>query len=141
MDTVLHRELAFEVVPASFVAGNTNGPRWQALQHAEFCAPQFVQGNWSDVLGPAACDIVVYATRTCPWCSRTRELLIASGALFREYLIDESGDAQRAFSALDGEVVPLIFVGERRITGFREPAIRQALQRLDSASRPSRSTA
>ncbi len=141
MDTVLHTALAFELVPASFVAGKASGPRWQALQRAEFLAPLFVQGDWSGVLGPAARDIVVYATRTCPWCTRTRELLIASGALFREFLIDESGDAQRAFSALDGEAVPLIFVGERRIIGFDEPAIREALQWLASASRPSRSTA
>jgi mycoredoxin len=137
MHTALRWALVLLLVPACFVAGSTAGPHLQALQRAWFPEPEFVRGDWSHLLERAGAQVVVYATSTCPYCARTRTLLEDSGVSFREYLIDQSPQAQRDFVALEGRGVPLIFVGERRISGFREPAIREALQWLASASGPS----
>lgn len=103
------------------------GPQIRAGYDRLFPEPAFVRGDYTAVFRQAGKPVVMFATSHCPFCQQARELFQREGIEYREYKIDESADAKRWFKELDGTNVPLLFIGDRRIVGFREDAIRESL--------------
>jgi mycoredoxin len=113
-----------------FAIGFHGGPRLAGLWHAAFPPPAYTTGDHRALYARAGRPVVMYATASCPYCAKTRALFAAQGVAWTEYRIDESAAAKADFLARDGIGVPLLYIGERRIEGFREDAIRDALRAL-----------
>jgi glutaredoxin len=124
----LMKATAHFVAFLSFLAlGLWAGPRLHDLYQRSFPAPSYVSGNYEAIYRKAGKPVVMFSKSTCPYCRRAREFLTREHVDFVEFVVDESSDARQWFDALDGRRVPLLFVGDRRIVGFREETIRQSL--------------
>lgn len=108
-------------------AGLWAGPFARAAYERLFPSPAFTTGNHVELLRQAGSSVVMFSTSTCPHCSDARALLQREGVAYRDFLIDKSPEAKAQFESLDGEGVPLIFIGDRRIVGYRESVIRESL--------------
>lgn len=115
------------VLLAVMSAGFWLGPQARDLYQRWFPPPAYVTGDFSDLRLEAGKPVVIFTTSTCPYCKQARDLLDRAKVDYRDYVVDRSPDAQRRFAALDGKGVPVLFIGDRRITGFREDVILQSL--------------
>lgn len=124
----LMKATAHLVAFLSFVAlGLWAGPRLHDLYKRSFPAPSYVSGNYEAIYRKAGKPVVMFSKSTCPYCRRAREFLMREQVDFAELVVDESSDAKHWFDSIGGGRVPLLFVGDRRIVGFREETIRQSL--------------
>ena len=74
--------------------------------------------------------VVLYGTNWCPYCKRMREYLSAQNIPYRYEDVEGSGSAKTAYDTLVGRGYPLTFVGFRRIDGYDENKIKQAVKDL-----------
>lgn len=74
-------------------------------------------------------QVVVLGTPTCPYCTKARKFLRAQGIPFRDLNVNTSAEGQRLYRQYNGHGVPLILVGDTRISGFNPAAILQAYGR------------
>lgn len=70
-------------------------------------------------------QVVMYATRWCPYCQQARNYFRRQGIAYTEYDIESDGEARRRYQAFGGRGIPVIFVGKRRLDGFSESAFRR----------------
>jgi mycoredoxin len=117
------------IVAVCLAAGLWLGPLARAGYERAFPPPLFVTGDYSTMYRQADAPVVMYSTSTCPHCADARRLLAQLGVSYRDFVIDQDADAKRRYEALNGDGVPLLFIGDRRILGFRENVIRESLQR------------
>lgn len=113
------------------------GPMAKVGYDRLFPAPAYTQGDYANLYRQAGKNIVMFSTSTCPHCSDARALLQREGVAYRDFLIDGLPEAKRQFDALGGTGVPLLFIGDRRILGYRESVIRESLA-LAGVSPPNR---
>lgn len=95
--------------------------------------PNYTSGNFTQYYPDLRTRVIVYGTAECPYCIMTRAYLLAHQIPFADLDVVKSDKGRREFEALGGKGVPLILIGERRITGFNEAAIDAALQKLTAA--------
>jgi len=76
----------------------------------------------------APSEILVYRTRSCPFCVAAEQLLRSRGAVFEEVFLDDHPDRRAATAAiLPGHyTVPLVVIDGEPLGGFTE------LQKLDA---------
>lgn len=115
------------LIPAFFAIGLYAGPRVAKAYHTWFPPPQYTTGDHAALYRRAGNEVVMYATSSCPYCAKARKLFAARGVRYTEYQIDTSAEANRDFMGHGGRAVPLLYIGDRRIEGFREQAIVEAL--------------
>ena len=60
----------------------------------------------------------MYSTPWCPYCKKAREYFKRHQFSYVEYDIEASATNLENFRALNGNGVPLILVGDRRLQGF-----------------------
>jgi len=118
------------LVAACFFGGLYGGPLARGAYARLFPEPQFTTGDFSQIHAEAGSPVVLFSTSTCPYCKQTREMFAKAGVPYVDYVIDTSDLAKQKFQQLSGVGVPLIYIGDRRIRGFREPAIKDALANL-----------
>ncbi|MFZ6678325.1 glutaredoxin family protein [Undibacterium sp. Tian12W] len=99
-----------------------NVPRW--------LTPAYIEGDYKAYFPDAKTKVVLYATSTCPYCTKTQEYLKAKNIAYVKFDINESEQARKEFKQLKGEMVPLILVGNRQIAGFKPEVLDSALQQL-----------
>ena len=92
----------------------------------------FKSGNGQETAVPASKNkrnpkVVMYTTPTCGYCHRAKSYFNQKGIRFTEYDVTKSPKARKQFKALNGRGVPLIVIGDQRISGFNKAAINQAL--------------
>lgn len=109
------------------VAGLWLGPHARSAYDHLFPEPAYVSGHYADVFRRAGKPVVLFSTSTCPHFEHARELLRAQHVDYQDLVIDQSPEAKKAFDALGGDAVPVLFIGDRRITGFHEDTIRESL--------------
>jgi glutaredoxin len=63
--------------------------------------------------------VVMYSATWCGYCRKARNYFNQQGIPFREYDIENSSKGRRDYARLNGTGVPIIFVGKKRIQGFR----------------------
>ena len=119
------------LVPACFFAGIYGGPIIRHAYAAMFPAPEFRQGDYREIYARAGASVVLFTTSTCPYCKQARKLLDDEGVVYKDYVVDKSSDAAKLFHQHGGDGVPMIYVADREIRGFREKAIREALMTLN----------
>ncbi|MGJ9419824.1 glutaredoxin family protein [Massilia sp. CMS3.1] len=95
----------------------------------------YTEGNYSAYFPNPATKVVLYGTPTCPYCGQARDYLKARGVVFADYDLTTSPQGKQAYDQLKGKGVPLMLIGERRIDGFNEQAIAEALSHAGIAPR------
>ncbi|GAB6044050.1 glutaredoxin domain-containing protein [Endothiovibrio diazotrophicus] len=63
-------------------------------------------------------SVVMYSAAWCGVCKRARAFMTAKHIPFREYDIEKTAKGKRDYQRLNGKGVPLILVGEQRMSGF-----------------------
>ncbi len=130
MPNVIRKFLPLLLIPAFFAVGLYLGPKLSATYRTVFPPAEFATGDHAALYAKAGNDVVMYATTTCQYCAKVRKLMAEEGVKYTEYQIDKSEAANAEFIAKGGIGVPLLYIGERRIDGFREPVIRAALKAI-----------
>jgi glutaredoxin len=118
------------VIATCFVAGLYGAPLGRSAYARLFPEPAFRIGDYSKLHDEAGSTVVLFSTSTCPYCKKTRELLNGAHVSFVDYDIESSEAGKAKFKQLGGVGVPLLYVGNREIHGFREVAIKDALAQL-----------
>lgn len=72
--------------------------------------------------------VIMYSTRWCPYCKKAREYFKRHQFSYVEYDIEASATNLENFRALNGNGVPLILVGDRRMQGFTPQSFEALLQ-------------
>ncbi len=67
---------------------------------------------------PRQKPVVMYSTNWCGVCTKARQYMQSNGIRFKEYDIEKSDSAHREFKKLGGKGVPLILVGNQKMSGF-----------------------
>ncbi len=73
-------------------------------------------------------DVVMYSTQRCGWCKKASQFFSKHNIEVSEYDIEASSGNMQEYKRLGGRGVPLIFVGENRIEGYNEKAMKLALK-------------
>ena len=71
--------------------------------------------------------VVLYATRWCGYCKKTREFFAANGIAYDERDIEASSSAEEEYRALGGNGVPVVVIGDQVIHGFSPAEMTRAL--------------
>ena len=71
--------------------------------------------------------VIMYATLTCGYCMRARMFFAEHGIAYTEHDISSDPQARKRFEELNGRGVPLIFIGDQRISGFNPDQLKHAL--------------
>jgi glutaredoxin len=77
--------------------------------------------------------VVMYGTTWCGYCAKQRALFAAKGVQFEDVNVEASKPGQLAFTALQGNGIPLTYVGYRRFDGYREADLLAAIDELIKA--------
>lgn len=134
MPNALKFLVAALVTALCFVIGLHAGPHASSTYHRLFPEPEYRTGDFSALYAQAGHDIVMYSNSTCPYCTRARALFVEKGIKFTKYQVDKSKAAAAEFQKRGGRYVPLLYIGEREISGFREQAILDAVSAIDEKS-------
>lgn len=92
--------------------------------------PSYSTGDFKAFHPDAKTQVVVYGTTTCPYCTDVRNYLKQHKVAFGDFDIKDGGKGQRDYAALGAKVVPVILIGNRRLEGFNEEAVADALEEL-----------
>jgi glutaredoxin len=76
-----------------------------------------------------ALDVVLYSTKTCGYCKKTRALLEQRGISWQEVDIESSPAARAEFKSRGGTGVPLLIINGETLQGFDEAALSATLAR------------
>ena len=74
--------------------------------------------------------VVVYSTTWCGACKKAKSYLQARNIPYTEFDVERSEQGRRDYKRLDGKGVPLILVGESRMTGFSQSLFDQLYRPL-----------
>ncbi len=69
-------------------------------------------------------SVVMFSAEWCGYCRKARRYFQANRVAFRERDIDKDPAARREYERLGGRGLPLILVGDRRMSGFSEDGFR-----------------
>lgn len=72
-------------------------------------------------------SVVMYTTRWCTYCAKTREFLNTAQIPFSDHDIEESSIALREFKQHGGRGIPLVIINGTVIEGYDPGAMRSAL--------------
>jgi len=103
-------------------------------QLIQMVTPKYSEGNFSAYYPDARTRVIVYGTETCPYCIKARAYLTEHRIAFADIDVDKSEKGRREFAQLGGKGVPLILIGNRRMTGFNKATIDAALDNAKAAA-------
>lgn len=84
-----------------------------------FCAQAFDQHEQ---------QVVMFGTSWCRYCGKARQYFSDNKIAYCEYDIEASDANEAIYRSLGGNGIPLILVGETRISGFNESSLHYALR-------------
>lgn len=76
-----------------------------------------------------AVNVIMYATKDCPYCAKTREYLTEKGVNWEERDIDTSPQAAAEWKAKGGVGTPLVLIDGEEIQGFDKAKLDAALKK------------
>ena len=123
---LVHLVIAIGCLAAGLWAGS--------LVQGDASAAEFSAADISELHRETGTQVVMFSTSTCSHCRDARDFLSREHVQYKDFNIDQSPDAQARFRSLRGGGVPLLFIGDRAVLGFREAPIRQALAALKAGS-------
>ena len=72
--------------------------------------------------------VIVYSTKTCPWCAKTKEFLKANKITFTNKDVANSKNAQEMIKKYQQQGVPVTDINGKIIIGFNEGKLKRALK-------------
>ena len=63
-------------------------------------------------------QVILYSTSWCGYCKKARNYFQANNIPFTEYDVETSEKGKRDYQAMNGNGVPIILVGAKRLNGF-----------------------
>lgn len=69
--------------------------------------------------------VIMYGTSWCSYCKKAKRYFKKKGIAFVEYDIEKSRKGKREYKKLNGQGVPIILVGSKRLNGFSQAAFNQ----------------
>lgn len=103
---------------------------YAAINLPNWLKSPYTEGDYAQYFPNSNTKVIVYGTQTCPFCIKAREFLTAQKIQFADFDIDKLDKARQEFLKLEGEGVPLIIIGNRRIEGFNQMQIEAALAKV-----------
>lgn len=91
---------------------------------------EYVQGDYAAYFPDRQTKVVLYGTDWCGYCAQARAHLKANNIPFADLDIEKSESARKQHAALGGGGVPLLLIGDRKITGFNAPVLDSAIKNL-----------
>lgn len=79
-------------------------------------------------------QVVLYATSWCPYCEKTRSLLLQQHVPYKEYDIETSEEGKTQYLRLAGNGVPVLLVAGEVIRGYNEQTILKTLDHWKSVT-------
>lgn len=74
--------------------------------------------------------VKIYATKTCPWCKKTKEWLKGKKIKYTEYDVAADEKARKKMIDISGQGgVPVLEIGDQIIIGYDPKAIEKALKK------------
>jgi len=70
-------------------------------------------------------SVVMFSAEWCGYCRKARQYFQANRVAFRERDVDKDLAARREYERLGGSGLPLILVGDQRLSGFSEDGFRR----------------
>lgn len=78
-------------------------------------------------------NVIMYATRFCPYCMRARRLLKNKGVDFEEIRVGSGNDLWKEMEELSGRnTVPQIFINDESVGGYDDIALLNQQGELDT---------
>ena len=74
-------------------------------------------------------SVVMYSTSWCGVCKKASSYMQSNGIKYKEYDIEKSESAHRKYKKLGGKGVPLIMVGNQKMSGFSASRLESMLGR------------
>lgn len=97
----------------------------------EWFKPAYIEGDYSAYLANAQSKVVLYGTKWCPYCAKTKAYFAEHNIQYEELDIENSALAQQQFKQLaGGGTIPKVIIGNRMIVGFVPDAFEAALKNL-----------
>jgi glutaredoxin len=100
----------------------------ESLQEAFPSLPEGIVSIDSDQLDISDSSVVLYETKSCPYCVKARKYLKANKVKYKSRDIARSKSAQKEFKKLGGRGVPMILVGDKRLSGWNKSKLRRMLK-------------
>lgn len=73
--------------------------------------------------------VIIYTTKTCPWCQKAKEFLKANNVAYIEKDVGEDPEAARELIEKSGQMgVPVLEIDSEIIIGYDEEKIKKALK-------------
>jgi glutaredoxin len=114
-------------VPLPATSGARSG---SAPQLAPRSTPEPTQAGQTQAPRPVkAKPVVMFSAPWCGYCREARRYFQANQVAFRERDVDKDPAARREFERLGGAGLPLILVGDQRLSGFSEDSFRRLYDR------------
>jgi len=115
MKTILEY-LLFIVAGLAIGFGAVKAYNW--VVHAE--PPRVVQGDYSAHIEATGEEVVLYGTKSCPYCAKTRDYFEQQGIAYANIEVDEplSEEIAALYTALKIEAVPIVITRGQRMVGF-----------------------
>ncbi len=85
-----------------------------ANTYSEVTQPKYRQQSFSETQRP----VTLYATSWCGYCKKARQYFQRNHIKYIEHDIEKSQLARRQFDTLGGQGVPLIVMGDKKMSGF-----------------------
>jgi mycoredoxin len=122
--------VATTAVLGCFALGLWLGPAALQLVQGDSQDAAYVSHDSRPLVERTGRPVILFSTATCGYCAQARALLDARQVDYADLRIDDSDLARNEFEALAAVGVPVLLIGQRRIEGFREEAIIEALEVL-----------
>ena len=106
------------------------GASYLLPETAQPARPDYIAGDFRAFYPDARTRVVVYGAGNCPYCAEARAYLRQRNIAFADVDVNDAAKGRRDYTALGGQVVPLILIGGRRLDGYNEKAIEDALEEL-----------
>lgn len=105
---------------------------YAAIRVKEWTQKPYIEGDYSAYFAESKSQVVLYGTASCPYCKEARSYLHSKAIIFVDYDVDLHERGRNDFQKLRGQVVPLILIGNRQISGFDKNAIDDAIAQLNN---------
>lgn len=76
-----------------------------------------------------AVNVIMYSTKDCPYCAKTREYLTEKGVKWEERDIEKSPQAAAEWKAKGGVGTPLVLINGEQIQGFDKAKLDAVLKK------------
>lgn len=89
----------------------------------------YTEGNYAAYFPNPQSKVVLYGTAWCGYCAKTRDYFKKNHIDFVDLDIEKSPAALKAHAELGGGGVPVVLIGNRKITGYDADAFQAALKK------------